>query len=227
MTPVRLPWIVAGAIAVAAHGPLLLLKLEQDALQTPEEVEIDLSTFLPPEPPPPEPPPPEPPPPEPPPPKPPKPQPVAPKPAPVLGPDPVEEVEPDPTPTPPTPPPPTPPPPGPVTPRPPPPPPPPKDPFDSRAYKNKAFACANSKKRYPRKARVMGLEGRGMVVFRVDLSGKLVGKPRVLKSTGHDVLDKEAIRQVKACEPFAKPKGEVKRVPISMAWPFSFRLEDP
>lgn len=245
MRTLRLPWAVAGGIAALCHLPLLLLELDLPEPPAIEELALDLETFLPPEPEdapepetPPEPPPPEPPPPEPetnpePPPEPEEPPPdeppvedIAPLPAPAPTADPAPDDTPTPTsPTVPvtaepsdTPPLPKPP---------PPPPPPPKTPFDPRAYRNRAFSLVDRHKRYPRKARVLGLEGTVKLLLYVGESGELMREPKVHQSSGHEPLDEEAVRMVKAAAPFPKPEGEISRVPILVPLTITFSLQDP
>lgn len=233
----RLPWPLALLVAVLVQAPILLVTIElRPAEEHPEEVTIDLETFLPPppEPPPPEPPPPEPPPPPPPkePPPKPKPQPQPkPQPAPVPSPEPVAEPPPEPDPVPPQDPVPEPaepdptPPPPPQPPRPPPPPPP--KPFDARGYRGAAIGKVERQKRYPKKARVMGLTGRVIVRAYIDKDGNLVGEPRIHgRGSGHSVLDEEALRMVRAAAPFGKLEGEVKRLPHLLVIPVVFELRD-
>lgn len=245
MRAVRLPWVVAGGLAALCHLPLLLIELELAAASAPDELTIDLSTFLPePEPPPEEPapptPPPEPLPERPTPPKPPEPvdepppeEPPAEEPAPLPTPVPVPSDDPpavdEPTPSSEsTPAPDAPAEPTPVkAPPPPPPPPPPKPPFDPRAYRDLAFALVERHKRYPRKARVLGQQGKVLLLLHLDEEGRLMREPKVQRSSGVDVLDEEAVRMVKAAAPFPKPEGEISRVPILVPLTIHFRLEDP
>lgn len=228
----RLPWPLAGVVALLLHLPPLLFSVKLDKPpEHPDEVTVDLATF---EPPPPEPPPPEPPPPPPPKPKP-KPKPTPkPTPSPIPSPEPSPEppAEPDPTPVEqpdsieepaepqePTPPPP----PRPVT----PPPPPPPNPFDSRGYRNRAISRVERQKRYPKKARVMGLTGRTRVTVRLNRDGSLAAEPRIVApGTGHAVLDEEALRMVKAAAPFPPLEGDIERLPVFLTIPIVFELRD-
>jgi len=222
-------------LAAAVHAPVAFFSFEKTPQQPPEALEVKLSTFIPPppEPPPPQPVAPPPPPPKDPPPKPPvePPKPVAP-PKPVYTPDaPPEPAEaPEDTPPADTTPEPSEPvaPPEPVAPQPvAPPPPPPAPPFDPKAYTSAAESLVAKQKRYPRKARSLGMEGSARVVFKVDERGHLVGAPKVFgKGTGHELLDAEAVRMVEAAAPFAPPEGEVRKYPVLISIVITFRLDD-
>jgi len=231
-TGTRIPWLVALLIGVLGHTPFLFIRFEKTPVPPPEALEIALSTFLPPEPPPP-PPPPEPPPPPPPPTNkrpPPADKPVAPQ-EPIVEvptPTPVEPTPapPDPTPAPPVkePPPADPRPPEPVE-RPPAPPPPPKNPFDPKAYQSTVYARVNKHKRYPRRAEVMGAEGRVNLVLRIDAKGQLAAPPKIVgKGTGHKELDDEAIRMANASAPFPLPEGDVRTYPVNVVIIIEFKL---
>lgn len=115
--------------------------------------------------------------------------------------------------------------PGPVTARPPPPPPGPA--FDPRAYRNTAFGLVDQHKRYPRKARVLGQQGRVILMLYLDRDGSLLREPDVRRSSGFEELDEEAVRMVKAAAPFPRPQGRITRVPILVPLTIDFRLEDP
>lgn len=227
----RIPWVVAFLIGVLGHVPFLFIAFEKKTPPPEEALEIALSTFLPPEPPPP---PPEPPPPPPPPPD----KPPPPPDKPIAPPEPIVEVpttapvEPPPVEAPPTPPVPDPPPPTdprppePVAPTPPPPPPPPpKNPFDPKAYQSTVYERVNKHKRYPRRAEVMGAQGRVNLVLRITESGQLAAPPKIVgKGTGHKDLDEEAIRMAKAAAPFPLPKGDVRAYPVNVVVIIEFKL---
>jgi protein TonB len=55
---------------------------------------------------------------------------------------------------------------------------------------------------YPPAARRFGLEGRAVIAVQIDRAGKIVGKPRMVESTKHDILDEEAMRMIEAAAPF-------------------------
>lgn len=98
--------------------------------------------------------------------------------------------------------------------------------FNSRGYRDAAIALVNKQKRYPRKARVLGLEGKCWIKVLLERDGSIVGTPTFVgKCTGHDVLDEEAIRMVRAAAPFPALPTEV-AVPYPQVFPISFSLGD-
>lgn len=83
-------------------------------------------------------------------------------------------------------------------------------------------------KRYPRIARRLRLEGVVRVRVTVTKQGRLVGDPVVVRSSGHDVLDSEALRMVKAADAsgFTVPLPSGWSQPTaSFVLPFEFRLK--
>lgn len=80
--------------------------------------------------------------------------------------------------------------------------------IDFRAYGRSLYRSVIRQKRYPRMAVRMGYEGTVILLIQVAPSGKLYGKPRVVRSSGHSMLDEEAIRMIKAAAPWpSMPKG--------------------
>lgn len=73
---------------------------------------------------------------------------------------------------------------------------------DLRGYHRNLYRAVSAAKRYPEDARRLGLEGHALLAVRIDRAGRIVGKPRVLESTRHDVLDDEALRMVESAAPF-------------------------
>lgn len=78
---------------------------------------------------------------------------------------------------------------------------------------------------YPRAARRMGLEGTAMVRVTLRADGTLATPPVIDRSSGHDVLDREALRMVRAAAPFPSTdlslSGDTARfvVPIQFTLP--------
>jgi protein TonB len=72
---------------------------------------------------------------------------------------------------------------------------------------------------YPYIARRRGQEGKALVAFLVGLDGS-VKQVRVMKSSGHQALDREAKRAIQAAAPFPAPGRE-----ISLTLPVTFKLE--
>jgi periplasmic protein TonB len=198
-------WMLPASLTIGVHAAIPLLPVAFGGGEGPEPPATIRMSLPPPEPPPPpepvvEPPPPEPPPPAPPPPVRRRPVPTE---APAL-PEPVEEPAPEPEelvpvipepPAPPPPPPPAPvrapPPPQAVTPR-----------VDLGAYRHALRDTLDQHKRYPRMARRMGLEGTVEVEVVVRADGGLAAPPRIVASSGHDLLEREVERMVGAAAPF-------------------------
>ena len=77
--------------------------------------------------------------------------------------------------------------------------------------------------KYPQQCAQQGIEGRSHVTFVVNKKGKLT-KIKVMKSAGHKLLDKEAIRAVKAMPKWIPGEHEGKTVSVRMTLPVSFKL---
>lgn len=100
--------------------------------------------------------------------------------------------------------------------------------FDPAAYRSNAISMVNKQKRYPRKAKVLGLEGNVLVRVELDRDGKLMQDPVVVgRGSGHDVLDAEAVRMVSAAAPFPDIVGDDVDIPHRVVFPVQFRLIDP
>lgn len=193
-------WLFPGALALSVHGAIAVVPVELPA-RTPAAEIVELSFEAPP-------PAPEPPPPEPPPPPPEAkvrraPRPVAkPTPQPQPEPEPTPQPEPEPiaeTPAP-----------APEPPPPPPPPPAPKAParVDLGGYGSALQRAVLAHRSYPVMARRQRLEGRAMIRVVLNRQGTLVAGPELVESTGHEVLDRAALRMLQAAAPFAPlPEG--------------------
>lgn len=69
---------------------------------------------------------------------------------------------------------------------------------DIDAYLGRLASAIERHKRYPRQARVMGMEGVVVVSVRVTRTGGKVGRIEIVRSSGFDLLDREALRMVGA-----------------------------
>ena len=75
----------------------------------------------------------------------------------------------------------------------------------------------NKAKRYPRKAQVLGLEGKCMVVVKLNHDGSLAGPPKIFgKGTGHPDLDEECIAMA--------TRTTFPTIPDNVAAPVTFRF---
>ena len=95
-------------------------------------------------------------------------------------------------------------------------------PFDLAGYRRRVFDTMDHAKRYPRKAKVLGLEGKCLVKLVINRDGTLAEEPKVLKGSGHDVLDAECLRMARA-ETFPPIVGDTE-VPLHMTQAISFSL---
>jgi TonB family protein len=97
-------------------------------------------------------------------------------------------------------------------------------PFDLHAYKDAVFHAMNKIKQYPRKARMLGLEGNCIVKLLVNKDGSLAGEPVMMgKGTGHDVLDTECVRMAKEAAPYPPVVGETE-FPVHLIQHIDFRV---
>ena len=99
-------------------------------------------------------------------------------------------------------------------------------PFDLEGYRKRVFDAMNKEKRYPRKARVLGLEGKCVVKVMINRDGTLAGDPKMLgKGTGHASLDEECLRLAKAIQ-YPPLEGDVE-APLHLTRAIAFTLMDP
>ncbi len=99
-------------------------------------------------------------------------------------------------------------------------------PLDMQAYGRSVRASVLRQRRYPRLARRMELEGTVEVEVRVRRDGALWAAPRVIDSSGFEVLDGEALRMVAAAAPFVPPAGSFADAYGSFRIPIQFVLDD-
>lgn len=97
--------------------------------------------------------------------------------------------------------------------------------MDFGAYNRGIFAAITQQKRYPRAARKLGLEGRVIVVVTIDKQGALAEPPRVHTSSGHEILDEDALRAVRAAAPFPPLPGGYRGATRQIAIPVKYRLD--
>ncbi|MDY7226461.1 energy transducer TonB [Hyalangium rubrum] len=71
-----------------------------------------------------------------------------------------------------------------------------------RAYSRRLFSGVTRQRRYPASAVRLGMQGTARIQFRVNRDGSLAGAPMLARSSGHSVLDTEALRMVEAAAPF-------------------------
>jgi protein TonB len=82
----------------------------------------------------------------------------------------------------------------------------------------------NKHKKYPHEARKSGDEGVAAVSFTLDRSGKVISS-HLDKSSGSDLLDKEAIEVLSRASPFPPPPSDVPNLTINLTLPIQFRIK--
>ncbi|MDE0538655.1 MAG: TonB family protein [Rhodospirillales bacterium] len=85
-------------------------------------------------------------------------------------------------------------------------------------------SLGNQPPRYPRRARRDGLEGRVVLSARVSAAGRIVGL-EVVRSSGHEILDRAAVRAVNRWTVRPARQGS-KPVPSEVRIPILFRLTE-
>lgn len=99
--------------------------------------------------------------------------------------------------------------------------------FDPRAYGEHIRRRIDAHKRYPARARRLGLEGMATVVVTVDARGHLARPPRIVRSSGVAALDDEALRMALAAAPFPPMAvADARPSPLEVHVPVSFSLAD-
>lgn len=90
--------------------------------------------------------------------------------------------------------------------------------WDYGPYLGRVTQRVAGQQRYPQMAIELGLEGLVEILVRVRRDGSLAERPRVGRSSGHELLDSEAVRMVASAAPFAPlPSEEAStelRVPV-------------
>jgi protein TonB len=107
------------------------------------------------------------------------------------------------------------------------PPPPPAAGPDMSVWGATVRSSVLQRRRYPRAARRLGLEGTAVVSLLLWPDGRLAGPPRLQRSSGHEVLDHEALRMVRAAAPFAPPTGPGDGAKSAFSVPIRFALDQP
>ena len=76
---------------------------------------------------------------------------------------------------------------------------------------------------YPKECRDAGIEGKAYIVFVVKKNGK-IDEIEIARSTGNELLDKEALRVVKKMPKWKPGMHEGKKVNVLFALPITFKL---
>ena len=80
-----------------------------------------------------------------------------------------------------------------------------------------------NKMNYPKEARKNEWQGKAYVKLLIDVSGNVVN-PKITKSSGHTILDDEALRVVKLMPRWKPGKHDHKVVPVEIDLPINFYL---
>lgn len=79
-------------------------------------------------------------------------------------------------------------------------------------------------KQYPRVAQMRGWQGETLVEITIDGGGSVLSS-KIHASSGHDVLDNQALEMVKKASPFPAPPSVLQGRTFTILVPVSFRLE--
>lgn len=113
------------------------------------------------------------------------------------------------------------------------PPPPPEPPKPSQAEIDNALGQYGSllgrsiakHKSYPKIARKRGWQGKVILDLKIDSNGNVLSA-KVRDSSGHAVLDKEALKMAKKAAPFPKPPLALQSQSFNITVPVSFKLSN-
>lgn len=90
------------------------------------------------------------------------------------------------------------------------------------AYKARIRSKLVRLRKYPKEARDQQLQGVATVRFTVNRQG-VVSSSRLVRSSGHDIFDKEVMDLIKRCSPFPPMPKEMKRNSITLTVPIDFK----
>ncbi len=79
-------------------------------------------------------------------------------------------------------------------------------------------------KSYPKVAQMRGWEGEVMLDLKIDGSGNVL-TAKVRESSGHEVLDNQALEMVRKASPFPAPPEALRSRTFNISVPISFKLE--
>ncbi len=91
-------------------------------------------------------------------------------------------------------------------------------------YGNTLWGAISKHKQYPRIAQMRGWQGESIVELQLDGNGKLKSK-KIIKSSGYEALDKQALEMVDKALPFPAPPEVLRDSNFSITVPIPFKLE--
>ncbi len=97
---------------------------------------------------------------------------------------------------------------------------------DLSAYGARVRAAVQRRQHYPEIAEEQGLQGTVRVGVTLRPDGTLVADPKIVRSSGHRALDREAVRMVRASAPFANLPADFRAGTAELTIPIVFALEE-
>ncbi len=91
-------------------------------------------------------------------------------------------------------------------------------------YGNSLWGAISKYKKYPKIAAMRNWQGEAIVELELDGNGKLKSK-KIVQSSGHDVLDKQALEMVEKALPFPAPPEALRGNSFTITVPIPFKLE--
>lgn len=93
-----------------------------------------------------------------------------------------------------------------------------------RGYADRLARAIAQHKQYPRIAQMRGWQGEVLVDLKLDSNGAVLSS-RIERSSGYEVLDKQALEMIKRAAPFPSPPEILKSSVFNIQVPVSFKLE--
>lgn len=93
------------------------------------------------------------------------------------------------------------------------------------SYGNTLWGAIGKYKQYPKVAQMRGWQGEVIVELELDGNGKLKSK-KILKGSGYDILDKQALDMVEKAAPFPAPPEALRGSNFTIKVPIPFKLEE-
>ncbi|MCB9645412.1 MAG: energy transducer TonB [Deltaproteobacteria bacterium] len=85
-------------------------------------------------------------------------------------------------------------------------------------------AEVEAQQRYPRRAQRLGQQGTAVISVRLTRAGALAEAPVLIRSSGHALLDAEALRMVEAAAPFPGLPAGYTADTVALELPVRFSL---
>ena len=92
------------------------------------------------------------------------------------------------------------------------------------SYKQKIAARLHKNKRYPLRVRTNNWSGTSKVAFTISAGGQVLNK-KLIRSSGYQILDREALNLIDRCEPFPPIPPELELDQMLIVVPITFDLK--